>query len=180
MIHVARNSQLGATGRTCAGCTLPMCFNMIRIRFMHGYNRLWEALSTWKRTVALRSKGVEITQSPKPTFRAGRTYWNDPDGHEVTLYWAGAKRLRESVRNIKHGRRRAPLLSDGGTRSVILDTLGAVLGLSSAKNVYRQEYQEAIKLQKLAQEYGCCLLIIHHTNKGDGKDAVQRASVRTG
>jgi hypothetical protein len=59
---------------------------------------------------------------------------------------------------------------------VILDTLGAVLGLSSAKNVYRQEYQEAIKLQKLAQKYGCCLLIIHHTNKGEGKDAVQRAS----
>ena len=59
---------------------------------------------------------------------------------------------------------------------MILDTLGAVLVLSSAKNVYRQEYQEAIKLQKLAQEYGCCLLIIHHTYKGDGKDAVQRAS----
>jgi hypothetical protein len=59
---------------------------------------------------------------------------------------------------------------------VILDTLGAVLGLSSAKNIYRQEYQEAIKLQKLAQKYGFCLLIIHHTNKGEGKDAVQRAS----
>lgn len=60
---------------------------------------------------------------------------------------------------------------------VILDTLGAVLDPNSGKNsVYRQEYQEAIKLQKLAQKFGCCLLIIHHTNKGEGKDAVQRAS----
>jgi hypothetical protein len=68
------------------------------------------------------------------------------------------------------------VMADGGYVMVILDTLGAVLGLSSTKNIYRQEYQEAIKLQKLAQKYGCCLLIIHHTNKGEGKDAVQRAS----
>jgi RecA-family ATPase len=68
------------------------------------------------------------------------------------------------------------VMAGGGYVMVILDTLGAVLGLSSAKNIYRQEYQEAIKLQKLAQKYGCSLLIIHHTNKGEGKDAVQRAS----
>lgn len=68
------------------------------------------------------------------------------------------------------------VMADGGYDMVILDTLGAVLGLSSAKNIYRQEYHEAIKLQKLAQKYGCCLLIIHHTNKGEGKDPIQRAS----
>jgi RecA-family ATPase len=68
------------------------------------------------------------------------------------------------------------VISDGKYVMVILDTLGAVFSVKSGKNVYRQEYQEAIPLQKLAQTYGLCLLIIHHTNKGEGTDAVQRAS----
>lgn len=59
---------------------------------------------------------------------------------------------------------------------VVLDTFGAVLEPTNTKNVYRMDYQEAIKLQKLAQKHGICLLALHHTNKGEGKDATQRAS----
>jgi hypothetical protein len=60
---------------------------------------------------------------------------------------------------------------------VVLDTLGAVLDPNQGKsNVYRSEYGEAILLQKLAQKYGICLLIIHHTNKGDSKSPIARAS----
>lgn len=60
---------------------------------------------------------------------------------------------------------------------VVLDTLGTVLDAKQNKsNVYRSEYQEAIKLQKIAQKKDVCLLIVHHTNKGQGSDPVSRSS----
>jgi catechol 2,3-dioxygenase-like lactoylglutathione lyase family enzyme len=45
----------------------------------------------------LQAEGVEIAQLPKP-MPWGRThaYLSDPDGHEVSLCWAGVKRLRGS------------------------------------------------------------------------------------
>jgi lactoylglutathione lyase len=46
---------------------------------------------------SLQAEGVEITQLPKPMpWGWTHAYLNDPDGHEVSLYWAGAKRLRGS------------------------------------------------------------------------------------
>jgi lactoylglutathione lyase len=46
---------------------------------------------------SLQANGVEITQLPKPMpWGWTHAYLNDPDGHEVSLYWAGAKRLRGS------------------------------------------------------------------------------------
>lgn len=45
----------------------------------------------------LAAEGVEITQMPKPMpWGWTHAYLNDPDGHEVSLYWAGAKRLRKT------------------------------------------------------------------------------------
>jgi lactoylglutathione lyase len=47
---------------------------------------------------SLSAEGVEITQSPKAMpWGWTHAYLNDPDGHEVSLYWAGAKRLRGSA-----------------------------------------------------------------------------------
>ncbi|MGA2213246.1 MAG: VOC family protein [Bryobacteraceae bacterium] len=46
---------------------------------------------------SLQAEGVEITQLPKPMpWGWTHAYLNDPDGHEVSLYWAGVKRLRRS------------------------------------------------------------------------------------
>jgi lactoylglutathione lyase len=46
---------------------------------------------------SLQAEGVEIKQLPKPMpWGWTHAYLNDPDGHEVSLYWAGAKRLRGS------------------------------------------------------------------------------------
>jgi lactoylglutathione lyase len=46
---------------------------------------------------SLQAEGVVITQLPKPMpWGWTHAYLNDPDGHEVSLYWAGAKRLRRS------------------------------------------------------------------------------------
>jgi lactoylglutathione lyase len=45
----------------------------------------------------LKSQGVEIRQMPKPMpWGWTHAYLDDPDGHEVSLYWAGAKRFRKS------------------------------------------------------------------------------------
>jgi catechol 2,3-dioxygenase-like lactoylglutathione lyase family enzyme len=46
---------------------------------------------------SLQAEGVEIAQWPKPMpWGWTHAYLNDPDGHEVSLYWAGAQRLRKS------------------------------------------------------------------------------------
>jgi|SRR5579871_2529391 len=46
----------------------------------------------------LQAAGVTLTQAPKLMPWGWRhTYLNDPDGHEVSLYWAGRKRFQKSV-----------------------------------------------------------------------------------
>jgi catechol 2,3-dioxygenase-like lactoylglutathione lyase family enzyme len=43
----------------------------------------------------LAASGIVFSQMPKVMPWGWRhAYLNDPDGHEVSLYWAGAKRLR--------------------------------------------------------------------------------------
>jgi len=45
----------------------------------------------------LASEGVRFDQMPKDMEWGWRhAYLKDPDGHEVSLYWAGAKRLRKA------------------------------------------------------------------------------------
>jgi catechol 2,3-dioxygenase-like lactoylglutathione lyase family enzyme len=46
----------------------------------------------------LQQKGFYITQLPKPMPWGWRhAYLNDPDGHEISLYWAGPKRMQKSI-----------------------------------------------------------------------------------
>lgn len=45
----------------------------------------------------LAAEGVEIPQMPKKMPWGWRhAYLRDPDGHELSLYWAGEKRLRKT------------------------------------------------------------------------------------
>ena len=45
----------------------------------------------------LEAAGVKIKQPPKPMpWGWTHAYLDDPDGHEISLYWAGAKRFRKS------------------------------------------------------------------------------------
>jgi len=97
-----------------------------------------------------------------------------------------------ALRNIDIVRSDAPSLQEGLVELldellarhryelVILDTLGAVSGIKSGRDIYAQEYREMIKLQSLAQQYGICLLILHHTNKRLEGDSVARASGSNG
>jgi len=46
----------------------------------------------------LQSDGVQIAEPPKMMPWGWRhAYLNDPDGHEVSLYWAGKKRFQKST-----------------------------------------------------------------------------------
>ena len=46
----------------------------------------------------LMQKGFYITQMPRMMPWGWRhAYLNDPDGHEISLYWAGENRMRKSV-----------------------------------------------------------------------------------
>lgn len=45
----------------------------------------------------LRRAGVRFKQSPKPMpWGWTHAYLDDPDGHEISIYWAGAQRLRKT------------------------------------------------------------------------------------
>jgi catechol 2,3-dioxygenase-like lactoylglutathione lyase family enzyme len=46
----------------------------------------------------LQQKGFYITQMPRMMEWGWRhAYLNDPDGHEISLYWAGENRMKKSV-----------------------------------------------------------------------------------
>ncbi len=46
----------------------------------------------------LQAKGFYITQMPRMMPWGWRhAYINDPDGHEISLYWAGENRMKKSV-----------------------------------------------------------------------------------
>jgi len=54
----------------------------------------------------LEAGGVKFSQPPKMMpWGWKHAYLDDPDGHEVSLYWAGAKRLRK-VKTAVRGERR--------------------------------------------------------------------------
>jgi catechol 2,3-dioxygenase-like lactoylglutathione lyase family enzyme len=48
---------------------------------------------------SLRKKGMRFKQSPRDMPWGWRhAYLRDPDGHEISLYWAGAARLAKTAR----------------------------------------------------------------------------------
>jgi catechol 2,3-dioxygenase-like lactoylglutathione lyase family enzyme len=48
----------------------------------------------------LEDAGVKFSQPPKVMpWGWKHAYLDDPDGHEVSLYWAGAKRLKKASRS---------------------------------------------------------------------------------
>ena len=70
------------------GATLPA----------HDAIRLYFEVKNLKQFCAsLEKSGVHFSQLPKAMpWGWEHAYLNDPDGHEVSLYWAGDKRFRKS------------------------------------------------------------------------------------
>ena len=49
----------------------------------------------------LQKKGFYITQMPRMMPWGWRhAYLNDPDGHEISLYWAGENRMKKTVMKV--------------------------------------------------------------------------------
>ena len=58
----------------------------------------------------LQTKGFYITQLPRMMPWGWRhAYLNDPDGHEISLYWAGEKRMQKTVMQLAKQVEKAPL-----------------------------------------------------------------------
>lgn len=62
-----------------------------------GIRLYFEAKNLKSTCSKLQKAGVKFSQEPKlMPWGWTHAYLDDPDGHEVSLYWAGAKRLRKS------------------------------------------------------------------------------------
>ena len=63
-----------------------------------GIRLYFEARDLEKVCKNLEAAGTPFTQPPKiMPWGWKHAYLNDPDGHEVSLYWAGRKRLQKTV-----------------------------------------------------------------------------------
>lgn len=63
---------------------------------------------------------------------------------------------------------------------LIIDTLQKVRELSGEAYSYRDDYQIIGQLKQLADKFGLCLLIVHHTRKSAANDEFDRISGTTG
>ena len=61
-----------------------------------GVRLYFEASNLKKICADLRAAGVKVDEPKMMPWGWMHTYLDDPDGHEVSLYWAGAKRFRKS------------------------------------------------------------------------------------
>ena len=66
------------------------------------------------------------------------------------------------------------------TRLIIIDTLQKVRELSGEAYSYRDDYQIIGQIKQLADKFGLCLLIVHHTRKSAANDEFERISGTTG
>jgi catechol 2,3-dioxygenase-like lactoylglutathione lyase family enzyme len=57
----------------------------------------------------LQAKGFYITQMPRMMpWGWSHAYLNDPDGHEISIYWAGENRMKRSVMRVGKEAEQAP------------------------------------------------------------------------
>lgn len=61
------------------------------------------------------------------------------------------------------------------TKLIVVDTLNYIRPEKQGSNMYRDDYDDMIKLHRLTQQYGIALLIIHHNKKNSDEDDALRA-----
>jgi len=62
-----------------------------------GVRLYFEVMNVEKACEKLKAAGVQLSQEPKMMpWGWKHAYLNDPDGHEISVYWAGAKRFRKT------------------------------------------------------------------------------------
>jgi len=74
------------------------------------------------------------------------------------------------------------LYSHKDTRLVIIDTLIRFCSgkYSYKKNIYEEDYQKIEKIKYIADEYQVAIIIVHHTNKKEFDDFMDKVSGSTG
>ena len=63
---------------------------------------------------------------------------------------------------------------------IIIDTLQKVREVGGDKFSYASDYEIVTKLKKFSDEYGVCLLVVHHTRKLDSSDTFETISGTNG
>jgi catechol 2,3-dioxygenase-like lactoylglutathione lyase family enzyme len=67
------------------------------IRFGSSVRLYFEVRDLERKCKQLEAAGMKFSQAPKMMpWGWKHAYLDDPDGHEVSLYWAGAKRFRKT------------------------------------------------------------------------------------
>ena len=67
-----------------------------------------------------------------------------------------------------------------GTKLIIIDTLQKIRELSGDKYSYANDYDIVTKLKKFADNFGVCLLLVHHTRKQQSDDCFETISGTNG
>ena len=64
---------------------------------------------------------------------------------------------------------------------IVIDTLQRVRGISKCTSIYAQDYEDLSKIKKFADEHKLCVVVIHHTRKGnDITDIFEKVSGTNG
>lgn len=64
---------------------------------------------------------------------------------------------------------------------IVIDTLQRVRGISKCTSIYAQDYEDLSKIKKFADEHNLCVVVIHHTRKGnDITDIFEKVSGTNG
>ena len=68
------------------------------------------------------------------------------------------------------------LQKNPGTKLVVVDTLNYIRPEKQGTNMYKNDYDDMIKLHRLTMQYGIAMLILHHNKKGDEEDPLRSIS----
>ena len=62
------------------------------------------------------------------------------------------------------------------TKLVVVDTLNYIRPAKQGNNMYRDDYDDMVKLHRLTQQFSIAMLILHHNKKGDEEDVLRAIS----
>ena len=66
------------------------------------------------------------------------------------------------------------------TKLIVVDTLNYIRPDKPNTNMYKNDYDDMIKLHRLTQQYGIAMLLLHHNRKNGGSDDLHTISGSTG
>jgi DNA-binding transcriptional ArsR family regulator len=123
---------------------------------------LYISLEDTKRRLQQRLRAVRQGAEPSPRFHFATAWPKLDDG--------GLDLLRDWLKEHPH------------TRVVCIDTFGRIRGKPSRRDVtlYQADYDAAVPLKALADEFGIAIMLVHHLRKATADDPLDEISGSTG